>query len=134
VFSFWLIGIITWLWPRLTGHEWHSRRLNHWQFWLMSLGLLIMFVTLLAAGLMNGYMLDALSPWMDMVRALAPFWAVRTFAGGMIILGMLLFIWNLWMTARTPKPYDYRVDLVDPEVTAPPGGAAARAVLARKED
>lgn len=34
VFSFWTIGIVTWLWPRLTGNEWWDRRLNHWQYWL----------------------------------------------------------------------------------------------------
>ena len=123
VFAFWLYGIISWLWPRITGHEWWSRRLNHWHYWLSMLGLLIMFVDLLAAGLMNGYMLDALVPWMDMVRALSPFWAVRTFAGLMILTGQLLWVWNLYMTARTPKPYDYRVDLVEPDPQAPPSGA-----------
>jgi cytochrome c oxidase cbb3-type subunit 1 len=125
VFSFWLFGIIDWLWPRITGHEWHSRRLNHWHYWLSMLGLFIMFVDLLAAGLMNGYMLDALVPWMDMVRALFPFWAVRSFAGGMIVLGQCLWVWNLWQTARREKPYDYRVDLVEPEVLAAPAAAPA---------
>jgi cbb3-type cytochrome oxidase subunit 1 len=76
---------------------------------------------------MNGYMLDALVPWMDMVRALSPFWAVRTFAGLMILTGQLLWVWNLWMTARTPKPYDYRVDLVEPDPLAVPAGAGEEA-------
>jgi hypothetical protein len=31
----------------------------------------------------------------------------------MILIGQVLFAWNLWKTATTPKPYDYRVDLVD---------------------
>ena len=115
VFAFWCIGAITWLWPRLTGHEWHDRRLNHWQFWLTSLGLLIMFVDLLAAGLMHGFMNRALTPWMEIVEALKPYWQVRTFAGGMILLGQIFFAWNLLMTALRPKPYDYRVDLVQPE-------------------
>ena len=115
VFAFWCLGIITWLWPRLTGNEWYSRRLNHWHYWLSMLGLLIMFVDLLAAGVMHGYMFKSLAPWMDIVRALKPFWEVRTFAGGMIITGQLLFTYNLWKTARTPKPYDYRVDLVAEE-------------------
>ncbi len=112
VFAFWILGMITWLWPRLTGHDWWNRRLNHWQYWLTMLGVVIMFVDLLAAGLMNGFMLRDLAPWMDMVRALGPFWSVRTFAGGMILLGQALFALNLWMTARHEKPYDYRVDLV----------------------
>ena len=122
VFAFWLYGIIGWLWPRITGHEWWSRRLNHWHYWLSMLGLLIMFVDLLAAGLMNGYMLDALVPWMDMVRALSPFWAVRTFAGLMIVTGQVLWVFNIWMTARTPKPYDYRSDLVEDDPLAVAAG------------
>ena len=113
VFSFWLIGICTWLWPRLTGNEWHNRRLNHYQYWFSVLGLVIMFVDLMAAGLVMGYMQKNLVPWMDIVRSLVPFWWVRLGAGGMILAGQLLFAWNLWKTATTKKPYDYRWDLVD---------------------
>ena len=112
VFSFWIIGMTTWLWPRLTGNEWHNRRLNHWQYWLTVIGLLIMFVDLTAAGLVHGFMLASLSPWMEIVRAMHGFWLVRTFAGGMILTGQLIFAWNLWKTWTGPhKPYDYRVDL-----------------------
>jgi cytochrome c oxidase cbb3-type subunit 1 len=115
VFAFWNLGIITWLWPRLTGNEWHNRRLNHWHYWLTMLGLLIMFVDLLAAGVTHGFMFRAMAPWLDIIEALRPFWQVRTFAGGMILLGQVLFAWNLFKTWITPKPYDYRVDLVQPE-------------------
>lgn len=115
VFSFWLFGIITWLWPRLTGNEWHSRRLNQWHYWLSMLGLLIMFVDLLAAGVVGGLMQRSLVPWMDIVRAMVPYWAVRAFAGSMVLAGQVIWFWNLWKTARTPKPYDYRVDLVAAE-------------------
>lgn len=72
-----------------------------------------MFIDLLAAGLMAGYMAKSLVPWMDIVRGLAPFWWVRTGAGALILTGQVLWAWNLWKTATTPKPYDYRVDLVD---------------------
>jgi len=116
VFAFWVLGMVVWLWPRLTGREWWNRRLNHWHYWLTMIGLFIMFVDLLAAGLVHGYMLRALSPWMDIVRAMGPFWSIRTFAGGMILLGQVLFVWNLFMTARAgSRDYDYRVDLVLPE-------------------
>ncbi len=116
VFAFWNFGIITWLWPRLTGNEWHSRRLNHWHYWLTLIGLVIMFVDLLAAGVIHGNMLRDLVPWMVIVEAMKPYWGVRTFAGGMILIGQILWAYNLWKTARTPKPYDYRVDLVAQEV------------------
>ncbi|MFT7461877.1 MAG: cytochrome c oxidase cbb3-type subunit 1 [Pseudohongiellaceae bacterium] len=29
VFAFWILGMMTWLWPRLTGNDWYNRRLNH---------------------------------------------------------------------------------------------------------
>jgi cytochrome c oxidase cbb3-type subunit 1 len=112
VFAFWLMGIITWLWPRLVGREWQSRRLLQWHYWLTTLGVLIMFVDLTAAGLVHGFMQKGLSPWRDILDALHPFWAVRSFAGGMIVLGLCIFLWALWQTTRSGKPYDYRVDLV----------------------
>lgn len=115
VFGFWNIGAITWLWPRLTGNEWYSRKLNHWQYWLTLIGLVIMIIDLTIGGVVHGYMFKNLVPWMDIVRAMHPFWLVRTFAGGMILAGTAMWMWNLWMTARTPKAYDYRVDLVDAE-------------------
>jgi cytochrome c oxidase cbb3-type subunit I len=112
VFAMWILGAIQWIWPRLTGNEWHDRSLNAWHFWLTALGTLIMFLDLMIAGLVMGTMQKALAPWLDIVRALSPYWGVRTFAGGMIVFGQLLFAWNLYKTAVTKKPYDYRVDLV----------------------
>jgi cbb3-type cytochrome oxidase subunit 1 len=50
---------------------------------------------------------------MDIVDAMHPFWGVRTFAGGMILLGQIVWTYNLWKTARGNKPYDYHVDLVE---------------------
>ena len=112
VFSFWIFGMIIWLWPRLAGSEWYSRRLLGWHYWLSVVGLIIMFCDLTAAGLVHGYMQKLLVHWLDIVVSLKPFWAVRVFAGSMIVTGQFLFAWNLYMTVRqTPKPYDYRVDL-----------------------
>ncbi len=128
VFAFWIFGIITWLWPRLTGNEWYNRRLNQWHYWLTMIGLLIMFVDLLAAGVIHGFLLDSLAPWMDIVNAMKPYWAVRTFSGAMILIGSVLWTVNLVLTALNPKPYDYRVDLVDEvESTGPHAGEAGAA-------
>ena len=112
VFAQWLMGIITWLWPRIVGREWHNRRLNHWHYWLTMLGTLIMFTDLMAAGVVQGFMQDAMSPWMDIVRAMRSFWWVRSFAGLMIVVGQFIWVYNLWMTTKSNKPYDYTVDLV----------------------
>ncbi|KAA3604940.1 MAG: cytochrome oxidase [Planctomycetota bacterium] len=100
VFSFWLIGIFTWLWPRITGYEWHNRNMLFTQYWLIIVGLGVMFVDLTIGGLIHGFMQANLNPWMDIIRAEIPIWIVRTFSGGMIVVGYGLFLYNMWMTAR----------------------------------
>ncbi|MCA9321468.1 MAG: cbb3-type cytochrome c oxidase subunit I, partial [Planctomycetes bacterium] len=120
VFSFWIMGAMTWLWPRLTGKEWHNRGLMGWHYWLMTIGLLIMFLDLMSAGLVHGYMFKNLAPWLRIIEALKPFWWVRTFAGFLILAGFSCFVYNLWKSSSSTKPYDYRVDIIqDPkEVTS----------------
>lgn len=116
VFSFWIFGMITWIWPRLTHCEWHNRRLNHWHYWLSVIGLIIMFTDLTAGGLVHGFMFKELAPWMSIVDSLKPFWIIRTVAGLMIVMGQLCFTWNIYKTAKgTGRPYDYRVDLASVE-------------------
>jgi cytochrome c oxidase cbb3-type subunit 1 len=115
VFAMWLMGIITWMWPRLTGREWYSRALNSWHYWLTMLGVLIMFFDLVAGGLVHGFMFKAMAPWMDIVEALKPFWGVRTFAGAMIVAGQVLWAWNLYKTAHGSMPYDASRDIVQGE-------------------
>jgi cytochrome c oxidase cbb3-type subunit 1 len=100
VFGFWCIGMINYLWPRLTGHAWYSEALNSWNYWLTTLGTLIMFVTLVAAGLLQGFLWRDLAPWESSIVYSVPFWWVRTIAGLMIIAGQALFAVNMWATAR----------------------------------
>jgi cytochrome c oxidase cbb3-type subunit 1 len=38
VFSMWLLGIMTYLFPRLWRTEWYSRELCEWHYWLSALG------------------------------------------------------------------------------------------------
>ncbi len=116
VFAFWILGMITWIWPRITGCDWYSRRLNQWHYWLTVIGLVVMFSVLTAGGLVHGFMFKELAPWMAIVDSLKPFWILRTVAGLGIVIGQLLFAYNVFMTARgTGKPYDYRVDLAKVE-------------------
>ncbi|TAH39650.1 MAG: cytochrome oxidase [Planctomycetota bacterium] len=107
VFTFWLLGVFTWLWPRVTGREWHSQKLHYWTYWLTTIGVVAMFFDLVIAGLIHGFMQADLNPWMDIVRSSHSFWWVRTFTGGMIVAGVALFFYNMWMTARSSGPaYD----------------------------
>lgn len=107
VFGFWLCGIFVWLWPRLCGREWWSRRLLYWHYWLTLAGMALMFASLVAGGLVHGFMQANLDPWMEAVRAEGPFWWVRTFAGVVMAAGVGCMIFDMWRTARGAGPaYD----------------------------
>jgi cytochrome c oxidase cbb3-type subunit 1 len=104
VFGFWITGMVVELWPRLVGRPWHSRRWLEWQFWLSTVGITVMFLDLVAAGLLQGFLWKALAPWSDSVIFSVPFWWVRLVSGLLITAGAGLFFANLWLTARAPVP------------------------------
>ena len=100
VFGFWIFGIITELWPRLTGNPWYSMRLNRMHYWFTMLGTALMVVDLTAAGLVQGFLWKNLAPWESSLVASAPFWLVRSLSGFLILTGVALFFVNVWLTAR----------------------------------
>ncbi|MBS1904715.1 MAG: cbb3-type cytochrome c oxidase subunit I [Bacteroidetes bacterium] len=102
VFGFWLLGTVTHLWPRVTGREWYSLRLNTWHYWLSTIGLVIMFGDLTIAGLVQGFSWRSLQIWEQSLIASFPFWLVRTFAGVLIVLGQMIWAYNLYRTAKNP--------------------------------
>ena len=63
VFSMWLLGIMTYLFPRLWRTEWYSRELCEWHFWLSAVGLFVMAADLTLAGVFQGFYWASLQPW-----------------------------------------------------------------------
>ncbi|MEQ8765594.1 MAG: cbb3-type cytochrome c oxidase subunit I [Planctomycetota bacterium] len=107
VFGFWLFGIMTYLFPRLLGREWASRKLCEAHFWLSAGGMFVMFLDLTFAGLFQGWSWNGLQPWLESVRLSQPFWQVRLFTGLFIIAGFVCFAVNLvktWSLARGSAP------------------------------
>jgi cytochrome c oxidase cbb3-type subunit 1 len=107
VFGFWILGAMTYLFPRLLGRDWYSRELAEWHFWLSAGGMLVMFVDLVLAGLFQGFYWGSLRLWDDSVTVSLPFWWVRLVAGLAIIVGQVCFGWNLYKTFRaaaSPAP------------------------------
>jgi cytochrome c oxidase cbb3-type subunit I len=100
VFSFWIVGMVVHLWPKLTGFAWWSERLNHVNYWFSTIGLIVMFLDLTIAGVVQGYLWQNLAPWERSLTASMPFWHLRSIAGLFIISGWLLQVYNMWMTAR----------------------------------
>jgi cytochrome c oxidase cbb3-type subunit 1 len=98
VFSMWLLGIMTYLFPRLFGVPWHSRRLCEWHFWLSGVGIFVMASDLIMAGVFQGFWWGALLPWEASVDGSIPFWIIRVFAGLAMFVGQILFAVNIYQT------------------------------------
>jgi cytochrome c oxidase cbb3-type subunit 1 len=104
VFGFWCLGSIIYLWPKLVGKPWWSDKLNSYNYWLTTFGVLIMFLDLMIAGVVQGYLWMDLASWERSIVASAPFWHTRSVAGLMIITGQMLQAYNMWMTTRARAP------------------------------
>ena len=103
VFSMWLFGIMTYLFPRVLGRNWYSRKLCECHFWLSTGGLAVMVIDLTLAGIFQGYYWSSLQMWDASVDGSQPFWIVRVFAGLTMFAGFLCFVWNLWKTYQLPR-------------------------------
>lgn len=101
VFSMWLLGIMTYLIPRLLDREWYSLELCEWHFWLSAIGVGIMAGDLIMLGPFQGWSWASLKPWDHSIDLSIPFWAVRVVAGLMMFAGQIVFLWNLYKTWKT---------------------------------
>jgi cytochrome c oxidase cbb3-type subunit 1 len=63
-------------------------------------GLVLMFLSLTAAGVIQGYLWKSLALWEDSIIASFPYWMIRTYAGIAIIAAQFLLFYNMWMTSR----------------------------------
>lgn len=100
VFSMWIFGTMTYLFPRLLRREWHSQKLLEIHFWCSAVGVFIMFLDLGLAGVFQGYFWASLQPWDVSTVGSQPFWITRLFAGLTMFVGFLCFLYNLAMTYR----------------------------------
>lgn len=98
VFSMWLQGIMTYLFPRLFNHAWYSQKLCEWHYWLSAVGLLVMATDLTLAGVFQGYWWASLQSWDVSTEGSFPFWIVRIYAGLAMFIGQLLFVYNIYKT------------------------------------
>jgi cytochrome c oxidase cbb3-type subunit 1 len=102
-FTFWVTAWVYWLLPRIWGVPIFSTSLGRWHFWLATIGICIMQVDLLAAGVVQGMMWKSLAPFMDSVRASMPFWWTRTFSGIVILVGETCFVLNIYLTWKSSR-------------------------------
>ena len=101
--SFTTAGALAHVWSSLPGARYNARAIG-WAYWLLAIGLSLMVIDLIAAGLVDGQLWVSRAPWIDSVRAMYPYWLTRTISGIPIIAGLLLFWIGLLTGPRSPTP------------------------------
>jgi cbb3-type cytochrome oxidase subunit 1 len=102
-YSFWAFGLIYFIVPQMVRRPMYSKKLMEWHYWLTTGGMTVFMVTLWIAGLIQAQnWLTNSIPFIETVRSLQPYFAVRFFAGLTAGIGILCFAYNVWQTVRQP--------------------------------
>jgi cytochrome c oxidase cbb3-type subunit I len=101
-YTFWMFAMMYILLPQVVGQPIYSRKLTEWHFWLTLVGLLIFMFALWAAGLIQGQNWESADvPFIDTVRSLNPYFFARLIGGAMMVVGQLVFAYNIYRTAAS---------------------------------
>lgn len=107
------IGSLYAMAPRILGtKEMHSKGLAEAHFWLHTIGTLLYVVAMWTSGLLAGLMWRELAAdgtlmysFLDSLIAIKPYYVVRVVGGCLIVTGMALMAWNMWMTYRAGRDH-----------------------------
>jgi len=93
--------------PKIYNTEIYSIKLANVHFWLALVGQLMFSITMWITGVQQGAMWKAVNSdgslkytFMDSLIPNYPFWQLRTVSGLIFTVGMLFFIYNIYMTMR----------------------------------
>jgi len=78
--TFAAIAGLTHVWRKIPGARYNPRAVE-WAYWLLLAGVLLMFIDLTAAGVVEARLWGSGAPWMDSVRAVRGFWIFRSAMG-----------------------------------------------------
>jgi cytochrome c oxidase cbb3-type subunit I/II len=119
--GFMSVGMIYWLAPRLFQTPLYSKPLATAHFWIATIGIVLYVISMWAAGITQGLMWRAFDDtgrlqypdFLETVTRLIPMYWVRALGGGLYIIGMLMFAYNIFRTwqARPAKYSDIEVDV-----------------------
>ncbi|MEM9385570.1 MAG: cytochrome-c oxidase, cbb3-type subunit I [Pseudomonadota bacterium] len=106
------IGALYHLIPRLFNRtQMYSLKAIDVHFWLSTIGVVLYIVAMWIAGVMQGLMWRAVDEngnlvwsFVESLKATYPFYALRLLGGALFFGGMLIMVWNVWMTIREEKP------------------------------
>ncbi|MCA9602883.1 MAG: cytochrome-c oxidase, cbb3-type subunit II, partial [Myxococcales bacterium] len=135
--GFMAAGMLYWVVPRLFGTELYSRKAANAHFYIAIFGILMYVVSMWVAGVTQYMMLReqtaegglAYPNFVETVVALFPLYWTRLLGGTLYLIGYLMLLWNLVMTARSGKAVDGQAEVL--VVAHEPGPSAASLIFGR---
>ena len=115
------MGSLYYLVPRLFGQkQMHSIKAIEIHFWVATIGIVLYIAAMWIAGVMQGLMWRSVNPdgsltytFVESVKATFPFYVIRLLGGLLYLLGMVIMLWNVLMTATKGKAVDVRIPAVN---------------------
>ncbi len=106
--GFMIFAMIYWLAPRLWKTKLYSPKLANTHFWIGTLGILFYAIPLYWAGITQGLMWKEFTEegflkypnFLETVTQLVPMYMLRAFGGTLYLAGMIIFVYNILMTAK----------------------------------
>lgn len=104
-------GMIYWLIPKLWKVPLHSSRLAVVHFWTGTIGIVLYITSMWTSGITQGLMWRAFNEngtlkypdFIETVTKLIPFYWIRALGGALYLVGLLIMVYNFWMTVRDAK-------------------------------
>lgn len=103
-------GLFYWLTPRLYGTKLYSLPMANFHFWISVFGILLYVAAMWVSGIIQGLMLNSTNAagtaltypnFLETLTAIRPMMGFRVIGGALYLLGMVLMLVNLWLTARS---------------------------------
>ncbi|HEV7380935.1 MAG TPA: cytochrome-c oxidase, cbb3-type subunit I [Dyadobacter sp.] len=109
--GFLTFGLLYWLFPRLYNRPLYSQKAASFHFWIGTLGIIFYTVPMYWAGWVQSSMWQEFTKegllkypnFLETVTQLAPLYFLRSVGGTLYIIGFVVMIYNLWMTAAKGK-------------------------------
>ena len=96
--------------PKIYNTDIYSIKVANTHFWLVLIGQLMFSITMWITGIQQGALWKATNAdgslkytFMEGLAKNYPYWQLRTVAGVIFTVGMLFFIYNIYMTIRKGK-------------------------------
>ena len=103
-FSFWAMAAIYFIIPVSLKRRIYSPGLAEAQFWVVTVGFLLMMLSLQIGGLVQGAMWMNGDPVYKVLPALKPYLVIRAISGAMIVIGGIMQAWNIYKTVTASEP------------------------------